>query len=142
MFLYFIKIRVNHTYLAITGGQREFTVTDKYMKKMTIENWCKPCIWLNNQNPLDLPNIPYWQREYLLANCIFVNLEHRMYQPEPIIPSIFHPPPSSSPSQTESLMEGPSRIPLDKGKGREIDTVVIDSDTVYLEDLLAPGQLY
>ena len=30
------------------GAQKEFVVTDKYMKKQTIQNWGKPCIWLNN----------------------------------------------------------------------------------------------
>jgi hypothetical protein len=87
---------------------------------------------LNNQNPLDLPNLPYWQREYLEANCIFVNLEHRLYMPEPVIPDMFIPPPHSpSPasSQPLSLMEGPSRIPDNRNKGKQKETIV------YLDDI-------
>ena len=78
----------------LAGAQRQFTVTDKYTKKKVFDNWGKPCIWLNNQNPLFIPNLPDWQREYLEANCIFVNLDHRLYSPALVVPPIFNPPPA------------------------------------------------
>lgn len=43
--------------------------------------------------------------------------------------------------EEEDRMEGPSRI-VDKGKGRALPVVTINENTVYVEDLLAPGQLY
>ena len=79
------------------------------------------------------------------ANCVFVNLEHRLYLPDPVIPDMFRPRPLTTPtptpslpaawSQLHSIMEGPSWIPdpRDKGKGRAV---------VYMEDLLAPGCRY
>jgi hypothetical protein len=105
------------------------------MKKQVLQNWGKPCIWLNNQNPLDTPNLPLWQREYLEANCVFVNLDHRLYSPEPVVPAMFNPPPPPPPSQPLSVMEGPSRIPDNRNKGKQRQEVVIDENTVYLEDL-------
>ena len=144
------------------GAQKEFIVTDKYCKKRTIEDWGKPCIWLNNQNPLDLP-IPVWKKEWLAANCIFVNLEHRLYMPQAMLPPLFIPrarlPADSAeaPSglqdvvelsdEDDNLGEGPSRIPLaEKGKGRAVEDydhpVVVDGQVVYLEDLLGPDYHY
>ena len=32
-----------------------------------------------------------WKRDWLLANCIFVNLEHCLYSPEPVTPPMFQP---------------------------------------------------
>jgi len=69
--------------------------------------------------------MPQWQRDYLVANCIFVNLEHRLYRPDPVIPDMFNPPPPPPGS--------PQRIAWED-KGKEA--------MVYLDDLLAPGQMY
>jgi hypothetical protein len=97
---------------------------------------------------LDIPNLPLWQRDYLQANCIFVNLEHKLYIPAPRQPSIFNPPPrieeEDDPIQEWSptpgnRMEGPSRIPNLKGKGRALQ---LSGNLVYLEDLLPPGANY
>jgi hypothetical protein len=110
-----------------------------------------------------------WQRQWLEANCIFVNLEHRLYQPTEMLAPIFMPRPRPAiPIQDfeqeahvefphanvepmdlfgdleyEDRMEGPSRI-VDDGVGRfpPHPPVMIDENTVYLEDLLAPGQKY
>lgn len=79
-------------YLA-SGAQKEFTVTDKYTRKKTISNWGKPCIWLNNENPLEYPGLQRWQRDYIEGNCKIVHLDHRLYTPDPIIPPMFHPRP-------------------------------------------------
>jgi hypothetical protein len=138
---------LKETYLPyLAGAQKQFTVTDKYTRKITLENWGKPCIWLNNQNPMEIPALPHWQYEYLQANCIFVNLEHRLYQPEEMLAPLFHPKPrphidleaieedvpqesgfahaevepmSLGGGEEEDRMEGPSRIP-DKGKRKEV----------------------
>jgi hypothetical protein len=97
---------------------------------------------------LDIPNLSLWQRDYLQANCIFVNLEHKLYLPAPRQLSIFNP--SSrieeeddpiqewSPTPRNS-MEGPSRILDPKGKGRALQ---LSGDLVYLEDLLPPDANY
>lgn len=115
--------------LAFSGAQKEFTVTDKYVKKVTLDNWGKPCIWLSNHNPLETPNMPHWQKQYLEANCIFVNLEHRLYTPEPIIPEMFR-----EPVQVVSR-ENSQR---DRGEGGS-NLVTINENTVYLEDLYPNG---
>jgi hypothetical protein len=83
----------------LSGAQQEFAVTDKYKKKRTIKNWGKPCIWLNNRNPLDVVASGgaevQWKRDWLVANCVFVNLEHRLFIPDPIVPPMFHPVPQA-----------------------------------------------
>jgi hypothetical protein len=75
-----------HLYLpSLTGAQQQFTVTDKYTRKKTIR-WGKPCIYLNNQDPLEA-NLPDWQKQWLQANCVTVPsalglpLDRRGYQP-------------------------------------------------------------
>ena len=94
-------------------------------------------------------------KDWLLANCIFVNLKHRLYLPEPVVPPIFAPRPShphtplflpspSAVAQSPSAIAAPSPVetPLsytDLPVGpimRGPPTVVIDENTVYLEDLM------
>ncbi|KAH9952327.1 hypothetical protein BGW80DRAFT_1196763 [Lactifluus volemus] len=77
---------------AFLGAQDSFTITDKYKRKRTIRNWNKPCIWLNNKNPIDCTP-DQWKKDWLMANCVFVNLEHRLYLPSPIVPEMFQPQP-------------------------------------------------
>ena len=118
------KKKKKNTYLVLLGAQKEFSVTDKYTRKSTVTNWGKPCIWLNNQNPLEVPNLEGWKREYLLANCIFVNLEHRLYRPEEVVAPLFLPP----------VDENEELEYIDPPVGGE--RVVIDENTVFLEDLM------
>ena len=93
-------------------------------------------------------------KDWLLANCIFVNLEHRLYLPEPVVPPMFAPRPShphtplflpSPPAVAQSpkaiaalsLVETPLSY-TDLLVGPIVQrprTVVIDENTVYLEDL-------
>lgn len=58
-------------YKAWLGGQPDFTCTDKYSKKATIQ-WGKPCIFLTNKNPFqDLhPRDTAWLEE----NCFVVDV--------------------------------------------------------------------
>jgi hypothetical protein len=102
-------------------------VTDKYMKKSTLQNWGKPCIWLNNQDPLETPNMPSWQKEYLRANCIFVHLEHRLYIPEPVVPEMFIEWEATPAPSTPQVQE--EEITLDIGNEMQLQGVV------YLEDI-------
>jgi hypothetical protein len=109
------------------GAQKEFVVTDKYMKKQTIQNWGKPCIWLNNQDPMETPNMPNWQKEYMRANCIFVNLEHRLYIPAPVVPDMFIPWEQTPAPSTPQAQE--EEITLDNA-----DDLLLQG-VVYLEDI-------
>lgn len=54
------------------GAQRQFVVTDKYRRKMSIL-WGKPCILLANELPM-FPD-PTWVR----ANCVIYNLQNKLY---------------------------------------------------------------
>lgn len=110
-----------------TGAQHTFSLTDKYTRKKTIRNWSKPCIWLNNKDPRECTE-DVWKKDWLNANCVFVNLEHRLYMPSPVSSAFFQPisRPSPAPPNAPSPgnMEGPSRIPM-----------------VYLDDLPGPKLL-
>jgi len=61
---------------------------DKYKHKCTLRNWSKPCIWLNNSDPQEVTQDQV-TKDWLNTNCIFVNLEHRLYLPELVIPPMF-----------------------------------------------------
>lgn len=66
----------------LLGGQREFTVFDRYTKKRTLQ-WGKPCIYcINGEQYLLMANgsakchnIMDWLRE----NCTFVFIENKLY---------------------------------------------------------------
>jgi len=66
------------SYKMFLGGQKEFEVTDKYVRKLTLK-WGKPCIWLSNDNPCLNPKV---DAAWLHANCVFVNLEDKLYEDE------------------------------------------------------------
>ena len=71
----FVKETKKPTYLPfLLDAQKEFVMTDKYMKKTTVTNWGKPCIWLNNQDPREIPNLLPYQREYLNIRSILESL--------------------------------------------------------------------
>ena len=57
------------------GAQREFDITDKYMKKRTVY-WGKPCIWLSNRDPMTTEN---HDREWIRGNTVIFNLTHQLY---------------------------------------------------------------
>ena len=143
------------------GAQHTFTVTDKYKHKRTLRNWSKPCIWLNNNNPRDATQDQV-TKDWLNANCIFVNLEHRLYLPEPVIPPMFAPRPSPAVQREPlflpplTLAEPPATIPaptplsyltpppappseseisMFTEAGASGSNIMINSQTVYLEDL-------
>lgn len=48
---------------AFWGAQETFTITDKYKKKYTVKNWCKPCIYICN--PDEKPKLNTWFKD----NC-------------------------------------------------------------------------
>ena len=53
------------------GGQWQFTTTDKYHKKKTIQ-WGKPCIYISNDNPYMDPKI---DSDWLAKNTIIIELK-------------------------------------------------------------------
>jgi hypothetical protein len=53
------------------GGQDNFTISDKYSKKLDI-TWGKPCIFLSNKDPM--AGLPHEDQCWLRANCTIVDL--------------------------------------------------------------------
>jgi len=93
-------------------------------------------------------------KDWLNANCIFVNLEHRLYLPEPVIPPMFAPRPAPAvqreplflPSLTpaELPVEPPAPTPLSyltppppptEEEMERFNNGPIRPGVVYLEDL-------
>lgn len=69
--------RVKSNYKQFMGGQREFTVTDKYLKKSTIINF-GPAIYLFNS--------PEWDACYTVLdmhwvqeNCTIIQINNKLY---------------------------------------------------------------
>jgi len=62
---------------AIVGCQSEFTLTDKYVKKIDFTDWSKPCIILKNDDMKYDMNDE--ELEWFLGNCIVVYLRERLY---------------------------------------------------------------
>lgn len=65
---------------ALLGCQREFVLTDKYVKKLKIQNWGKPTIFCCNEEndpfvtPGDISTLN-WLRE----NCVKVVITNKIY---------------------------------------------------------------
>lgn len=59
------------------GAQREFTITDKYRKKRTIQ-WGKPCIWISNYDPFD--NMRNSDREWFSENCVKAKITSTLFE--------------------------------------------------------------
>ena len=53
------------------GGQDDFTISDKYAKKIDVV-WGKPCIFLSNRDPM--LGLRDEDRNWLNANCTIVDL--------------------------------------------------------------------
>ena len=60
-------------YKGFLGAQHDLTVADKYKKKRHIQNG-KPCIYISNNDPLKTKKGKE-DRDWLLANCIFVYVD-------------------------------------------------------------------
>lgn len=58
------------------GGQREFTLTDKYRGKKTVK-WGKPCIWLSNEDIFKNLNIEHIN--FIKKNCEVIVLNKKLY---------------------------------------------------------------
>jgi len=147
--------------ILFTGAQHTFTITDKYKPKCTLKNWGKPCIWLNNKDPRDEAQ-DETVKDWLNANCIFVNLTHHLYLPEPVVPPMFAPRPAPpctplfllpltptveaprpavtplsylTPTPPPNVPQSPSDISQFTEADTSVGNITIDSQTVYLEDL-------
>lgn len=55
-------------YKQFLGGQKEFTITDKYRKKRSVK-WSKPSILLSNGYPGHS-----WDRSWLEKNCVIIDI--------------------------------------------------------------------
>lgn len=58
------------------GGQKTFTLTDKYRGKKTV-TWGKPMIWLSNEDPFKHLNIE--QTDFIKRNCSVIVLTNKLY---------------------------------------------------------------
>lgn len=54
------------------GAQAEFTVTDKYRKKMKFL-WGKPCILLSNTLPA------FDDNNWIVANCFIIDIQNKLF---------------------------------------------------------------
>lgn len=64
------------SYKGWLGGQGQFTVTDKYKGKTTIQ-WGRPTIWLMNESPSACTDVDY---EWLMGNCFIVHLAEPIFR--------------------------------------------------------------
>lgn len=55
------------------GCQKEFTISDKYVKKLTV-TWGKPCIYLCNLDQDFRMHCTPSENDFYRANCLFVNI--------------------------------------------------------------------
>jgi len=111
-------------YKAFFGAQKEFEVTDKYVRKMTV-HWGKPCIWLSNENPLDKKV----DREWVIANTTIVHVEEPLYEVEPIV---------AAPLSMEDLWE--QFIEPDALEEMFVPQVrALPPGETYLEDIITDG---
>lgn len=58
------------------GGQKQFTLTDKYRGKRTV-HWGKPMIWLSNEDIFKHLNLE--QGDFIRKNCTIVCLNNKLY---------------------------------------------------------------
>lgn len=61
-----------YNYKQFLGAQKEFELTDKYMKKKTV-TWGKPCIILSNEEP------NFKDHNWILLNCITETLKNKLF---------------------------------------------------------------
>ncbi|QVH35918.1 replication initiation protein [Diaporthe pseudophoenicicola DNA virus 1] len=61
------------------GCQNNFSVTDKYVKKVHFAKWGLPCIYLANQDPREYNGIDATHRRWLNGNCVFVEVEKPLF---------------------------------------------------------------
>lgn len=58
------------------GGQKQFTLTDKYRGKRTVK-WGKPMIWLSNEDLFKNLNIEHIN--FIKRNCTVIVLDNKLY---------------------------------------------------------------
>lgn len=70
-----IDIEYFPNYKGWFGGQKEFTGTDKFRKKVRIM-WRRPIIWCTNDDPRQAKGVDVG---WLNKNCVFVSLYEPLY---------------------------------------------------------------
>lgn len=63
---------------ALFGAQKQFVLTDKYRKKLTVI-WGKALIFLYNSDSDPFRAMTLEERAWYDENCLFVNLLNKMY---------------------------------------------------------------
>jgi hypothetical protein len=66
---------IKNVYKQLLRGQQEFSVTDKYLYKVHLTDWRKPCIYVSNQDPRECDVNVDW----LNGNCVFVEVWKPLY---------------------------------------------------------------
>lgn len=66
-----------HMYKSFLGAQKEFTITDKYRKKIHVK-WGKPVIWLCNPKAFQDCQI-HWDMDWIEGNTNIVKLTSQLY---------------------------------------------------------------
>lgn len=69
--------RIKSSYKQFMGNQKEFTVTDKYLKKSTIAN-IGPAIYLFNTPDFNNLNL-HLDMGWVYDNCTVINIENKLY---------------------------------------------------------------
>ena len=64
---------------SIVGSQHTFTLTDKYLKKVTLTNWCKPCIILLNPDMCYYNKMDLELQLWFQSNTITVSINHPLF---------------------------------------------------------------
>ena len=66
------------------GAQKEFNITNKYMKKIHLL-WGKPCIWLNNKDPM-ITTVHNW--DWIMGNMVIVHITEPLFMAPPPPPQL------------------------------------------------------
>ena len=133
------------------GAQREFDITDKYMKKRTV-HWGKPCIWLSNRDPL---TTTVHDHAWIRGNTVIYELTHALYdadvRDEPMGEEVmtnslvqaileapsrplsgWEPTPSSTPLVP---LPPPTPVPIPEIRAPTPRRPILNSQAVFLEDI-------
>lgn len=70
--------RLKSSYKQFMGCQQEFTVTDKYMKKVTIRNWSIPSIFLFNTEAFNSLN-GVLDMDWVRGNCTIIYIPNSLF---------------------------------------------------------------
>lgn len=100
-------------YKQMLGCQNNFSVTDKYLKKVHFPRWGLPCIYLANQDPRNYLGVDI---SWLEGNCVFVEVDQPLFVP------------TSGPGTPDSRVEALSQL-LHDAEDDRTPTYTIQKDS-------------